>query len=52
MKNESPAAYKSCWGLVIRAEHPDYFHIIHRYVMFSYVIYWAGLSGMTSQLMR
>jgi len=30
----------------------DYFHIIHRYVMFSYLIYWTGLSGITSQQMR
>src|SRR5450756_20625 len=27
----------------------DFFHIIHRYVMFSYLIYWVGLSGMPTQ---
>jgi hypothetical protein len=52
MKTTSRQLKKAAGKFSPKQNHWDYFHIIHRYVMFSYLIYWAGFSGMTSQLMR
>ena len=51
--NTSPRKPVQASGdLSSKDDRSDFFHIIHRYVMFSYLIYWTGLSGMTTQQMR